>query len=137
MIDASSEDKNPVAAVANWRTRIRSEHESAQNWQSEWGFLVEDHKNKPNSLLVSSMASNHGNLRSTMAASLLKPDEKAKFMGKKKDSMDIFMESFMKEHTSRWAQPCKEIQHFNPNLFCLHINLSKGHRVYFSIKVYI
>lgn len=109
MIDVSGEDKNPVAAVANWRTRIRSEHESAKNWQKEWGFLLTDHRKEPDAYTAPGVTSGPGNLRSTMAASLLRSENTTQQMGKKKDSMDIFMDNFMRQHTTRWRLGCKEI----------------------------
>ena len=32
-IDAVSDDKN-------WRTRVKNEKQSADQWQSDWGFLA-------------------------------------------------------------------------------------------------
>ena len=31
---------DPVSVVKNWRTRVRHEQQSADQWQQDWGFLA-------------------------------------------------------------------------------------------------
>lgn len=101
MLEISPEDRNPVAAVANWRTRIRSEHNSAKNWGNEWGFLLDGRQENADGPLQRSAAlatcSESTHFRSTVAANLRNADERTRRDGL--DSMDKFMESYVKSHS--------------------------------------
>ena len=33
---------DPVSYDKNWRTRVKNEQQSADQWQQDWGFLVTD-----------------------------------------------------------------------------------------------
>lgn len=101
MLEISPEDRNPVAAVANWRTRIRSEHNSAKNWGNEWGFLLGGGQENADGTLQHSAALVAGvegtPFRSTVAANLRNAGGRVD--GDGLDSMDKFMQSYIKSHS--------------------------------------
>ena len=41
MKDKFKMDIDPVSDDKNWRTRVKNEKQSADQWQQDWGFLAE------------------------------------------------------------------------------------------------